>query len=502
MPIEIVSKCDATTTVVTPSAWLEEYWRPENWTTTSTCVFEYTRRTLANGMPVFKVVVIAKDFSAAILCLKGDDGTKVCMPLGIPKRDVFNERWVLQCEAADWYGCSRNYISPNWSIYVHSIMEMIQTLVYGVSQDLHDLKRSDKLAAAFDLMAQLQHFCDTPHHQVKTLIERIHAHDRLSDTMQKLMAAILLRTDLGNEVLTHMLGTAFSRNEKYTRGNADLRSLVGLTVFMPLFGKYHMSDAEELIDSKQRSLAMLREAVAAFNCMAAMFRKGKRDAAKAVMEKVFMTGRFEMPAWQAVAAVTPVEEKEWKNYGIGILIHKDFQSKCRPIAGSGVRVTADATKRVQIALDPTAQDCKGWSMVFHHKIPQQPITLEYGKLLKETLNHCIGRGDRVTVCVKDGDIEVCMGKSTHITVPLIDRDEKIFLKMQATTVTIAGADDYIPPAWDNTCCICLDDIQVLQRIRRLSCKHHFHQECMDEYMRVSGNDRCPTCRIGSIGSRR
>ncbi|DBA05051.1 TPA: hypothetical protein N0F65_000739 [Lagenidium giganteum] len=45
---------------------------------------------------------------------------------------------------------------------------------------------------------------------------------------------------------------------------------------------------------------------------------------------------------------------------------------------------------------------------------------------------------------------------------------------------------------DASCCICLNDYELQQELRRLPCKHHFHKECVDEWLMV--NSTCPTCR--------
>ncbi|KAF0699222.1 Aste57867_10187 [Aphanomyces stellatus] len=48
------------------------------------------------------------------------------------------------------------------------------------------------------------------------------------------------------------------------------------------------------------------------------------------------------------------------------------------------------------------------------------------------------------------------------------------------------------PAEDASCCICLNDYVPNQTLRVLHCAHHFHQDCVDEWLLV--NATCPTCR--------
>lgn len=45
---------------------------------------------------------------------------------------------------------------------------------------------------------------------------------------------------------------------------------------------------------------------------------------------------------------------------------------------------------------------------------------------------------------------------------------------------------------DSSCCICLNEYELLQELRVLPCSHHFHKDCVDEWLLV--NSTCPTCR--------
>jgi hypothetical protein len=48
------------------------------------------------------------------------------------------------------------------------------------------------------------------------------------------------------------------------------------------------------------------------------------------------------------------------------------------------------------------------------------------------------------------------------------------------------------PPEDSSCCICLNEYEAAQELRKLPCEHHFHKDCVDEWLVV--NSTCPTCR--------
>jgi hypothetical protein len=47
------------------------------------------------------------------------------------------------------------------------------------------------------------------------------------------------------------------------------------------------------------------------------------------------------------------------------------------------------------------------------------------------------------------------------------------------------------------CLICLDDYQPEENIRVMSCRHAFHQTCVDEWLQT-GRNNCPACRTTGV----
>lgn len=45
-----------------------------------------------------------------------------------------------------------------------------------------------------------------------------------------------------------------------------------------------------------------------------------------------------------------------------------------------------------------------------------------------------------------------------------------------------------------TCSICLDDMQENVLVRKLSCNHIFHSNCVDQWLQQSERSTCPHCR--------
>ena len=49
---------------------------------------------------------------------------------------------------------------------------------------------------------------------------------------------------------------------------------------------------------------------------------------------------------------------------------------------------------------------------------------------------------------------------------------------------------------ENACAICLNEMVLGEEARILQCKHLFHKQCVDEWLRV--NATCPTCRMSVL----
>lgn len=45
---------------------------------------------------------------------------------------------------------------------------------------------------------------------------------------------------------------------------------------------------------------------------------------------------------------------------------------------------------------------------------------------------------------------------------------------------------------DMSCSICLNEMVVGESVKKVSCKHLFHQVCLDEWLLI--NNSCPSCR--------
>ena len=49
------------------------------------------------------------------------------------------------------------------------------------------------------------------------------------------------------------------------------------------------------------------------------------------------------------------------------------------------------------------------------------------------------------------------------------------------------------------CLICLDDYEPEEDLRVMSCKHFFHQNCVDKWLQV-GRNNCPACRMKGVST--
>ncbi len=47
---------------------------------------------------------------------------------------------------------------------------------------------------------------------------------------------------------------------------------------------------------------------------------------------------------------------------------------------------------------------------------------------------------------------------------------------------------------DQDCIICLLDYAPTDKVIEFNCKHYFHEKCIQEWVKTSGNNQCPVCR--------
>ena len=78
------------------------------------------------------------------------------------------------------------------------------------------------------------------------------------------------------------------------------------------------------------------------------------------------------------------------------------------------------------------------------------------------------------------------------TQDLIDGlDTRVFKKRENTNLSEEEEEEE-----EECCCICLTEYEENQVIRMLPCGHHYHRECVDEWLKV--NATCPTCRTSIV----
>ncbi|KAI8917362.1 hypothetical protein BC831DRAFT_485356 [Entophlyctis helioformis] len=62
---------------------------------------------------------------------------------------------------------------------------------------------------------------------------------------------------------------------------------------------------------------------------------------------------------------------------------------------------------------------------------------------------------------------------------------------QAAAQAAAGPKELELDAEDAVCCICLGEYDEGESLRQLACNHHFHVDCIDEWLKL--NAKCPLC---------
>ena len=58
---------------------------------------------------------------------------------------------------------------------------------------------------------------------------------------------------------------------------------------------------------------------------------------------------------------------------------------------------------------------------------------------------------------------------------------------------------FLTPNPQHQCLICLDDYEPEEDLRVMSCKHFFHQNCVDKWLQV-GRNNCPACRMKGVST--
>lgn len=62
-----------------------------------------------------------------------------------------------------------------------------------------------------------------------------------------------------------------------------------------------------------------------------------------------------------------------------------------------------------------------------------------------------------------------------------------------------AAEGKVAPNCIDRCMICLDDYEPEEDLRLMSCKHFFHQNCVDKWLQI-GRNNCPACRMKGVST--
>lgn len=71
--------------------------------------------------------------------------------------------------------------------------------------------------------------------------------------------------------------------------------------------------------------------------------------------------------------------------------------------------------------------------------------------------------------------------------------------IQSTDIQQYAADGKVASSCIDRCMICLDDYEPEDDLRLMSCKHFFHQNCVDKWLQV-GRNNCPACRVKGVST--
>lgn len=91
-------------------------------------------------------------------------------------------------------------------------------------------------------------------------------------------------------------------------------------------------------------------------------------------------------------------------------------------------------------------------------------------------------------------VSTCIGFMLDILVYLDDEDtEKPTInEINTLPINIYTVNDMINNNYDEGCCICIDKYEIENEMRILKCRHHFHKDCCDKWLKT--NRTCPVCR--------
>ncbi|KAF9651578.1 hypothetical protein BDM02DRAFT_618901 [Thelephora ganbajun] len=71
--------------------------------------------------------------------------------------------------------------------------------------------------------------------------------------------------------------------------------------------------------------------------------------------------------------------------------------------------------------------------------------------------------------------------------------------IKSTDIPQYAAEGRVAPNCIDRCLICLDDYEPEEDLRVMSCKHFFHQNCVDKWLQV-GRNNCPACRMKGVST--
>jgi len=71
--------------------------------------------------------------------------------------------------------------------------------------------------------------------------------------------------------------------------------------------------------------------------------------------------------------------------------------------------------------------------------------------------------------------------------------------IKSTQIPQYAAEGKVASSCIDRCLICLDDYEPEEDLRVMSCKHFFHQNCVDKWLQV-GRNNCPACRMKGVST--